>query len=92
MTMKKVKHIRDNRHGHLVHSMATGATQLATCVKHEENGESTNSVLEDMVTKISFGCNTASLTDLTGLILGHDQGHVFRNFASNIFDCGARMH
>ena len=47
--------------------MATGASQLASHMKYEENGETTNSVLEDIVTKISFGHNTAALPDLTGL-------------------------
>ena len=92
ITIKKVKHIRDNRYGHVVHTMATGASQLATCVKYEENGESTNSVFEDMVTKISFGHNTAALPDLTGLMLGYDQGYVFRDFLSKMMDCGTRIH
>ena len=69
ITIKKVKHICDNRYGHVVHTMAIGASQLATCVKYEENGETTDSVFEDMVTKISFGHSTASLPDLTGLML-----------------------
>ena len=77
LTTKKVKHIRDNRYGHVVHTMETGASQLATCVKYEENGESTNSVFEDMVTKISFGHNTASLPDLTCLIFSYDRGYAF---------------
>ena len=68
ITIEKVKYIRNNRYGHVVHTMATGALQLAICVKYDENGESTNSVFEDMVIKINFGHNKAALTDLTGLM------------------------
>ena len=92
ITIKKVKHIRDNRYGHVIHTMATGASQLATCAKYEENGEITNSVFEDMVTKISFGHNTASLLDLTGLMLGYDREYIFRDFVSKMVDYGARIH
>ena len=31
-TIKKVKYARDNWYGHVVHTMATGTIQLATCV------------------------------------------------------------
>ena len=78
VTIKKVKHVRDNRYGHVVHTMATGAMQLATCVKYEENGETTNSIFDSMITNIAFGHNTAALPNLTGLMLGYDRGYVFR--------------
>ena len=92
LTINKVKYIRDNRYGHVVHTMATGASQLETCVKYEENGESINLVFEDMVTKISFGHNTAALLDLTGIILGYDRGYFFKDFISKMMDCGTRIH
>ena len=92
ITIKNFKHIRDSCYGHIVHTMAAGASQLASCVKYEENGETTNSVFEDMITKIAFGQNTTALPDLTGLILGYDRGYVFRDFISKMVDCGARIH
>ena len=60
--------------------MATGATQVATCVKYKEVGETANTVFEDMITNISFDHNTAAMTDLTGLMLGYDMGYGFHNF------------
>ena len=91
-TIKKAKHVRDNRYGHVIHTMATGALQLATCVKYEENGETTNSAFDDMITKIAFGNNTAATPDLTGLMLGYDRGYVFRDFIAKMTDCGTRIH
>ena len=91
-SIKWVKHIRDNICGYVVHAMTTRVTQLATCAKHEENGETANYAFEGMVTKIMFGHNPASLPDTKGLMLGNERGHTFRNFASKIVDCGARMH
>ena len=91
-TIKKAKHVRDNHYGHVVHTMATAALQLATCAKYEENGETTNSALDDMITKISFGNNTAGAPDLTGLMLGYDRGYVFREFVAKMIDCGTRIH
>ena len=90
--IKKVKHIRDKCYGHVVRTMATDASQLATCVKYKEIGETTNSVFKEMITKISFGHNTAALPDLTGLMLGYDRGYVFRDFVANMMNCGARIH
>ena len=60
--------------------MATGALQVAICVKYKENEKRTNSAFEEMITKISFGHNTAVLRNLTSLMIGYDQGCVFRDF------------
>ena len=92
VTIKKVKHVRDNRYGPVVHTMATGAIQLATCVKYEENGESTNSVFDNLITNIAFGHNTAALPNLTGLMLGYYRGYIFKEFVAKMMDCGARIH
>ena len=92
ISIKKVKHIQDNIYCHVVHTMAAGASQLASCVKYEENGDITNSILEDMVMKTSFGHNTAALPDLTSLMLGYDRGYIFRDFIPKMVDCGARTH
>ena len=67
-------------HGHVVPTMATGVSHISTCVKYGENGKSTSSVFEEMVIKIPFSHNTATLSDLIGLILGYDQGYDFRDF------------
>ena len=64
MTIKEVKHARDNRYGHVVHTMATGAMQLTTCKKYEENGESTYSVFDNMITNIAFGHNTLVMIEV----------------------------
>lgn len=87
-----MKHIRDNHYGHVIHNMTTGASQLRTCVKYEENGENSYSTFDDMITKISFGHNTAAPTDLTGLMLRYDKGYILRRFLAKIMDCGARVH
>lgn len=71
--------------------MAIGATQLAICVKYEENGETTNSAFEDMITKISFGNHTARAPDLTGLMLGYNKEYVFQYFIAKMMDCGTRI-
>ena len=64
VTIKKVKHVGDNRYGHVVHTIATGAMQLATCVKYKENGESTNSVFDNLITNIAFGHNTLVMIEV----------------------------
>ena len=92
VTIKKVKHVRDNRYGHVVHTMATGTIQLATCVKYEENGDTANSIFDNMITNIAFGHNTAALPNLTGLMLGYDRGYVFRDCIAKMMDCGSRIH
>ena len=72
--------------------MVTSASQLTTCVKYEEIGETTHSIFEDMIKKIPFGHNTAALPDLTVLMLSYDRGYVFRDFAAKMMDCGTRIH
>ena len=72
--------------------MVTRVSQLATCAKYEDNEETTNSVLEDMVTKRSFGHNAAFLLDFTGLILGYNRGYFFSAFFSKMLDCRERTH
>ena len=78
-------------HGHVIHVMATGALQLASCVKYEENGETTNSAFDNVLTKVAVGNNTAAVPHMTGLMLGCDTGHVFRDFIAKLTDCGSRI-
>ena len=72
-TLKKAKHVRDNICVHVIHTMATGALQLASSVKYEENGKTTNSAFDDVIKKIAFGNNTSAVPDLAGLMLGYDR-------------------
>ena len=67
--------------------MATKKSHLVTYAKHEENGETTNLVFEEMVNAISFGHNEVHLTDANFLMLGCDRGCVFRDFVSKMIDC-----
>ena len=52
-TIKRTKHVHDNRFGMVLHTIATAGTQMSTCVKYKENGESSKSLLDLMVTKIA---------------------------------------
>ena len=72
--------------------MVTGAMKLATCMKHEEIGETTNSVFEEMITKIIFGHSIAALPDITGLMIRYDSSYVFIIFFVKMMDCGTRIH
>ena len=72
--------------------MATGASQLASCVKYEEVRENTQSVFNEMITKIAFDHNTAALPDLTGLMLGYDWGYVYKECVADMMDCGTCIH
>ena len=47
-TLKRSKHIRDNRWGHILHTMAVVATQIPSCIKYKENGDTTATCLDDM--------------------------------------------
>ena len=72
--------------------METATTQFTNCVIYEELDKTTNSVFEIMVTKIVFGNNTATLPNLTGLMIGNDRGYLFRDFIAKIMDAGTIIY
>ena len=65
---------------------------MFTCVKYKENGESTKSLLDLMLTKIAYGNNSTAASNLNCLLIGFDRDYIFKPKISKLLKYGARLH
>ena len=90
--IKKLKYGRDNRYGHVVHTMSTGAMQVTTCVKCEDNGETAKSIFDSIVTNFIRGHNTSDIPNITSIVLVYVNGYAFKDVITKMMDCGSRIY
>ena len=84
------KYVRDNRRGHILHTMFTSATKMPSCLKYEERGDLTQSCLEEIFfTTFPGGVSTPNLT---GVGLGHNLGYIFQDSLKKFMNASANIH